>query len=235
MQDTKPCNAPAPTAAKTTGVRAYTLLELMVVVGVIGIIAGALTVAWGKLLPQTQLRNSSNEASVMLQKARLTAIQQNKPVTITVDWETEDWAKSANNNPTGISRQWLVASVEDDETGAMVVVDRVIVSKPHGGVFLRGPNDLVGGADAVTFTGDTLVINADGSIPETGSFRFSDTKSDPSAPRNVLEVYLGTLGGRATIRKYLEPEDRPAGVGAQDFFESTLSGGKEGGNVWVWY
>ena len=92
--------------------RGFTLIELMVVVGIVGVIMLIAAPAYTTLIERTQLKSYANELVASFYVARSEAIKRNSPMTLCVstdgatctgggDWE-EGWIVFDDNHPADI-------------------------------------------------------------------------------------------------------------------------------------
>ena len=89
----------------------FSILEILVILLVIGILAGITLPTFQALRPKIALTSTSQEITSFFQKARMTAIRQNRTVIGVI--ETELGGESELHNPTGIKNEWLVLKVVD--------------------------------------------------------------------------------------------------------------------------
>lgn len=67
------------TAKRSSG---FTLIELMVVVGLVSILAALASPSWSDLITSNQIRSAVNEWNASVQFARTEALRQNTPITL---------------------------------------------------------------------------------------------------------------------------------------------------------
>lgn len=215
--------------SRPPGNAGFTVVEMLVTVAVISIIGAISVYGYNQYRPRLQLNNSAREVMTFIHRARLSAIRSHNIVTISVEKEMGDDATTYN--PDGIKAERLVLS-RRDAYGANVEISSLQLPKSYPPVFFWGDDEeTVQGASSVTFADDTLTINSDGTVSDTGAFRLSYPKD---GYRNILEVAILTRSGSPVVRKYLEPEDRPSELSAQEYFaETTATVGRR--NIWVWY
>lgn len=208
----------------------FTVMEMLVVTAIIGIIGAVSVYGYHQYRPRLQVTNTAREVMSFIHRARLTAIRTHNIVTISVETELGGDTTSTFN-PTGIRAERLVLS-RLDAFGNTEEISSYQLPKSFPPIYLWGDEEAtVHGNSSNTFTGDTLTINSDGTVSETGAFRFSYPKD---GTRNILEVAMLTRSGSPTIRKYLNEGDRPSALSAQEYFAETTATADQL-NVWVWY
>lgn len=197
--------------------RAFTLLELLVVMLIIGILAAISVVYLQNQIPHLRLRQSATELSGFLQKARLAAIRSGRNVRI----EPEIILNPASER--------LVLQ-EQQEDGTWKEIAYWYTPKTGTGranVFLKSHLEAgtVGDATAVTFPGGKVVFDNKGSNRQVGAFRLT-------CLRNTIEVALDSMAGVPVVRKYIRPDDRPPTATGVDYFRE---GGANSSFKWKWY
>jgi prepilin-type N-terminal cleavage/methylation domain-containing protein len=210
--------SPDPTAqcrADRRPARAFTLLEVLVVMLVIGILAAISVVYLQNQIPHLRLRQSATELSGFLQKARLAAIRSGHNVriepVITLDPPTE--------------RLIMEEQQVDGSWKQIAYWDTPKTSSGSAGVYLLAHTGTVGDDEAVTFEDQELVFTTKGSNLQTGAFRLT-------CLGNTLEVALDSLAGIPVVRKYLKPADRPPSAVDILYFRE---GGAGSALKWKWY
>ena len=207
----------------------FSIMEMLVVTAILGIIGSISVYGYHQFRPRLQINNTAREVMSFIHRARLTAIRTHNIVTISV--ETELGGNISTYNPTGIKAERLILS-RRDAFGNTEELSSYQLPKSYPPVYLWGDEEpTVHGNSAITFSGDTLTINSDGTVSDTGAFRFSYPKD---GVRNILEVAMLTRSGSPTIRKYLRESDRPSSLSAQEYFAETTSTTNQL-NIWVWY
>lgn len=196
--------------------RAFTLLELLVVMLIIGILATISVVYLQNQIPHLRLRQSATELSGFLQKARLAAIRSGRNVKIEAEVIAEPPSErlvAQEQQPDGTWKE--IAFWFTPKTATRV-----------GGVSLLGHEGTVGDATAITFADKKVVFNNKGSNLQTGAFRLT-------CLGNTLEVALDSMAGTPVVRKYIHEDDRP--TSAPDSVEYFREGGAGSSFKWKWY
>lgn len=207
----------------------FTIIELLVVIAILGIVAAISLFAYRQLRPRLQLTNTAREVMSFIHRARLSAIRSHNTVTIAL--ETELGADVTPYNPTGIRAERLILS-RVDVFGAREEISSYQLPKSYPPIYVWGDEEVtVNGESSISFDGDVLTINSDGTVSEIGAFRFS---YPTDGIRNILEVAVLTQSGSPQIRKFLNPADRPSALTGQDYFVETTAGNGRP-NIWVWY
>lgn len=221
-------------------VRAFNLLEMLVVMLCIGVLVTGALAALQHQLPHLRLRQAATELSGFIQKARLRAIQSGHPVRITAE-VIEDPASER-----------IIAS-ERFGDGTWREIASWTLPKPSGrpdaGVWLRSHQDWaqVGDLNAFGF-GPALPPASNDDAPEPDDEAPPDARLDyltytPTGTTrevgtirlrsisNTLEVAIDSYSGLPEVRKYLRVEDRPGGSQRAYWRE----GGFGSAIKWKWY
>ncbi|MEM1180456.1 MAG: type II secretion system protein [Acidobacteriota bacterium] len=207
----------------------FTVLEILVTLALVSIIGAISLYSYQQFRPRLHLTNTAREVMAFIHRARLTAIRTHNTVTISV--ETELGADGTTYNPTGIRADRLILS-RVDAFGNTEELSSYQLPKSFPPIYVWGDGETtVHGASSVSFSGDSLTINSDGTVSDTGAFRFSYPKD---GTRNILEVAVLSQAGSPQIRKFLAASDRPSALSSQEYFTETTAAGSTQ-NLWVWY
>jgi len=72
-----------------TSIAGYTLLELMVTVGIIAFLAAMAVPAWWKMQPNLRLKTATRDTANMLQQARMYSVANNKYSELQADYDND--------------------------------------------------------------------------------------------------------------------------------------------------
>jgi len=210
--------------------KGFTVMEILVVLAVVGILSSIGFVTLTSMRPRLALKGVVSEMSTMFHKARLDAIRRNQVVIGTL--ETTLGADTNLHNPLGIDDEFVVFKSQTT-MGAATELNSYRLFRGFPSIHLWGHTDsVINGAGAITFKDDKLVFNVDGTVVNTGAFRFAYRKT---GMRNTLEVAVDTKAGIPEVRKFLVAGDRPSGAPAQEFFIETMASSGGSRALWVWY
>jgi Tfp pilus assembly protein FimT len=203
-------------------VLAFTLMEAVLVVGIIGIISAIGMPALLNELRRQATRGAARSLHSLMQQGRLEAISSQRPVVLAYSLEPLTGSVTFWN-PNGVGRTWFYL-LREERDGSLEEYRSILLDEKH---FLRGPAfaDAVGTINSSTFTetlrdedlNDSGSIDAfeklrltarffpNGTVSQTGGLRISDTK----ARQNTFEVAIADISGRAELRKYLCEKSNP--------------------------
>lgn len=135
---------PTRTPMRRSGLRGFTMVELMVVVGVLAILAGLAVPSFTKLIEGQKIKTAASDLNSSLSRARSEAVKRNKSVTL-APLTGSDWLSG-----------WAIA--DPDNAGASVEVH-----SPVPGLVVSGPASVtyqssgrLGGGAGVSFDIGTL-------------------------------------------------------------------------------
>jgi type II secretory pathway pseudopilin PulG len=186
---------------KTRRQEGFTLVEALIVFVIIAIIGGMAFPAARRQIWRAKLLSRSEEMGIHMLLARMEAMKHGFPVVVIPDYVS----------------QTLTAFVDEDDDQVQDPLERQVFAlgagtSGHERIHFMGPNGVPGTAadpaeSVVDFTpvpGGNLkaaVFEPDGSIRDTGAFRFADDRGDP---RNTLEVRVSPRStARIEVRKYV--------------------------------
>lgn len=93
-----------PTVASRRLARGFSLVELMVVVILIGLIAGTATINWGRILPRERLNSDVRSLAAVLQGCRSDAISKNAEFRIHYQLDSDEyWIETPFKTEGGLS------------------------------------------------------------------------------------------------------------------------------------
>lgn len=218
------------TVADRRGQAGFTVMEILVVIAVLGILAGIGFYSLNTLRPIMAIRGVSTEINTMIHKARMDAIRNNRVVIGSV--ETELGGDSPAHNPTGIKNEFLVFKVRDS-FGVETEINSYRMFRGFPNIHFWGHDEgVILDSNAITFANDKVVFNSDGTVFGTGAFRIAYARSPV---RNTLEIRIPTSAGVPEVRKFLMPGDRPSGASSQEFFIETAASSGNPRALWRWY
>ena len=186
----------------------FTLIEMLVVLGVIGILILISVPTFLRMMNRYRLTGTTREVASLMQAARLEAIKLNTPAQVNYDATTNTF----------------MAFVDMDRDNALSGADRILAATViiPATVSFQGPGDAApNGANAIDGWDDAPaqlgpIFRPDGSVDRVGAFRLKDRDN------NFIEVRVETPAtGRLALRK----QDRADGI----FY---LNG--EAGHKWEW-
>lgn len=213
-----------PRASRCAG---FTLIELFVVLLVLAIGMGLGIPALHNFVLRSRTEGFAREASMLLQRSRLEAIQSNRQVAVFLDGED------------------LVAFVDADADGTFNpdpakpfrTVDWVIgrLSLPGDGLAFKDPAGNEGEASIDGFTdfagAQAAVFQPNGSVADEGAFRIADVRE------NFLELRIAPAAtGRIEVRKWQQaavPADPPPD-GEVDHWIGSGDPAEPGYQPWKW-
>lgn len=193
-------------AARPSGSRGFTLVELLVTLAVFAVLALLGYPALMNMLERQKMISTTHEAASVMRLARFTAVKRSIDVKVTADYVNDVLVayRDVNND-----------NVVDptDETIATAVLPK--------NVFFWGPPDAAAeGAAANTFPAATVTFQPAGSASDDGAFRLRGKNPD------YFEVAVeqgSQATGRVSIRKW----------GGGDVLTDWWQNG-EAGRQWVW-
>ena len=192
---------------EASGAAGFSLLEALVIVGVLGVVMAigipSLISQMGKL----QLESSATDVANLMRQTRLRAIRDNASYTVQIS--------GAEVHGMGAFGDVLELTFEDP----------VKVYNPGDGAAVC--LDKYDGSGE-TFDADSVVYQGTGVATGTGAICVHDARG------NILQVVVAFATAQPRIRKYLPAASSP--TGSEGFFEKTgFNVGTGTGNVWVWY
>ncbi len=205
--------------------RGFTLVELLVIVGIVAILALFTFPALHKLILRNRLQGYATEVAGLMQRARLEAVKRSVPAVVRLDFATDEVVVFVDVVPDG-------AFVPDSSVPPGEADFELVRRRRPAAVVFAGPDDGAEGADTVNgFTVNPedaslprqAVFDPDGSIDTPGGFRFADPKG------NFLEVRVAP---QATARIELLKHD-PAFTNPDDP-DDHWRAQREGGSAWQW-
>lgn len=173
--------------------RGFTLVELMVVVGLL-ITLGVLTTSFdtASWMANYRLRGAARELYVEMQKTRMEAIKQDKPMAIVFDQANRVYRVCSDPGP---DLDW--SAVGDN------VVDRTVnftqygngIDYGRGSSTIDAPDDTVALGDSITFANDRIVFDTKGMADPRGYCYLTNDQNGAYA--------VGTLiSGLIRLRKW---------------------------------
>jgi prepilin-type N-terminal cleavage/methylation domain-containing protein len=183
--------------------RGFTLIEMLVVLAILSI-AALLSIPYlSAQIQRSKLLGVASQVSGMMRLARLDAIKYSRCGIVAINLSTRK--VNAFSDKDG-----------DCSPDAGEEIGEVILPKS---VTFEAPGNLTGAASTTFINNPTMaVFNGDGSVAETGAFRFKSEALGTGAP-NYLEVNVAPKAtARIALRKYE----------SGDFVEN------DGTGVWKW-
>lgn len=195
-------------------VAAFTLVELLITLAVLGVIVGLGLPALNKLIMRAKLEGQARSVSVLAGRARNEAVTQGAEAVVHLDGDefvafVDLDGPNAADPPDGlfnpVSGQGYKAT--DWEMSRVPLANKITVAAPTG-------EDAIFGLVNTDRPDERIIFNPDGTLLSTGAFRLADPAG------NYLEVAVGPRAtGQVTLRKWDGTAWRE-----QD----------EGGEAWTW-
>lgn len=122
----------------------FTIIELLVIIGIIGVLAGIAVSSLSSNLPKMRLKGATNDVVQKFQKARFTSIKRHLPVIVTLS--------SANDNATSS----ITIFVDEDRSGAVdggdTQIDSVTIPTKFGLAYMVSFKECATASDPMTVT-----------------------------------------------------------------------------------
>ncbi len=207
---------PRPRRWPSGGSQGFSLLEMLIVVGVLGLVAAIFVPNFLSLLRQIRLTSAANRISSLVQQTRVRAIKDGASYTVGV------------SGAEVVGRGLLNSGLDTTNDISIELSDLNDVA-----IFPPGPPGETSPADCLdnynpavaNYAGDSVTYDSLGVASGTLAICVSD------AFGNVLQIALDNPRmGQPKIRKYLPAVDSPAGEG---FFENLSAA--TAGTTWTWY
>ena len=168
----------------------FTVIELLIAVGILGILSSIAIPSYNAWLPKTRVNNAARELFTELQLAKMKAITENNDYVITFD--------SANNTYSiydDDDNDFATAGAESDELVKAIDIDTKHPGIEYGYVSEKSPNGSVI-TKAVTFSGSprrmafgpTGLANKNGSISLVPTEDTSNSRKDRQRVITVLKT-----------------------------------------------
>lgn len=222
----RPRSRPRPRAA------GFTLLELLVILGVMGVLMSFGLPAFLGMINRSQLLGTTREVASLLRSARIEAVRRGLPTVVRPNAAGDGLVMFVNDERDAQGRfSNLDLDASEREIGHLTLPRRVVAAAPAADNVL---NTFTGTAPSPPFAPNLTIPGAvfmpDGSALAEGAFRFADGEE-----RNFFEVRLAPrFTGRVNVLKY----DPTPPVGTVLWYESGFSSGAatgSGSNTWEWY
>lgn len=193
------------TRARSSG---FSIMELLVVLGVIGIVAGVGLPALLNQLSRVKLMGAAQNVVNLMNQARQRAIK-----------------GAENEGPDQEKKPHSVEVVGDEVHILRIMEESPLVTQT---AFIHQFTDLeayIYTLDSSVCENEPLIFNTRGSAETIGRVCLFD------GGENIIEIGLVTLGGQPKIRKYLKAADSPTGTAGPFERPSAATANK----TWTWY
>lgn len=159
----------------------FTLVETLVVIGIIGILAGLTIAALQLLIPRWRLQDAGNQIDTIIKRSRMIAIKRQRDIAIGFEDDSG-----------------MPVLLADMNRGAVYT----LVAKDGTEEIAKAPlYALASGVeiDAITFAGETITINEFGQSETTGAITFGYDIS--ATRRRIVTVSIDSLSGISNIEE----------------------------------
>ncbi len=193
---------------RATGREGFTLVELMVVLGVVSVLAAFSAPAIEEFIARSRIEGFCRTTASLVRRTRLEGIKRGRPTVLRIDTVTGVGTAFVDDNGN---------SVFDD--GERLIGEATL----PGGLSFAAPNPLPA-VDGFPVAGDEgwVSFNSDGSVAVSGAFRIADPRG------NFLEIRIApTSTAKVKVRKW--DDTRAVNVDSTHWYSSG-----EGGRNWQW-
>jgi|GEM_PF-2276014 len=178
-------------------IAAFSLIELLIVMLIMGIIATLGLPALNKLIMRSKLEGQARSLSVMAGRARNEAVTQGAETVVHLDGDefvafVDLDGVASTDPPDGLFNPVAGAEYKttDWEMARLPLANKVTVTAPTG-------EDAISGLVNTNRPDERIIFNPDGTLLSTGGFRLADPAG------NFLELAVGPRAtGQVTLRKW---------------------------------
>lgn len=166
----------------STSIGGFTIIELLVVIGILGILAGAAVSSLVTNLPKMRLEGATNDVVQKFQKARFTSIKRHLPVIVTLS-SANDTANSS-----------ITIFVDEDRSGSVdagdTQIDSVIIPTKFGLAYMVSFKECATASDpmTVTFNSKGYIDSINGGGRGTMPIVITLTSEAPTTPSDFAVV-----------------------------------------------